>query len=440
MKKFLILLIALIITGCIVNQKQGRIYPAPTGGGKITEITYWQYWTGFEGKAIEKLVDKFNETHSDIKIKMLTVSEPRKKTLLSIIGGTPPDVISSIAAWVPELASRGAIIPLDTYCKENMISKDLFIPVYWKMLNLYGHTWALPTTPSAVALYWNKNLFKESGLNPEIPPRTLKELEIFSERLTKKDKNGKIIRIGFLPSWPSWAFGFYGVLFGGKWGATDGKAITANNPKNIEAWKWTQSFIKKLGGKNIQIFQEEFGNYQGPNNPFYTEKIALEINGVWEGNFIPRFAPHLKYGVAPMPGKDGRLITIVDEDCILIPRGSKHPKEAFEFISWLMKPENIEELCIGQYKFSPLVYSDRDEFIKKHPHPYIKTFIDLARSKDAVFFPQATFYEFYRRELKRAFESVVRLNKTPEEALNEVQRKVEIELKRQIKYEKLRNK
>ena len=141
-----------------------------------------------------------------------------------------------------------------------------------------------------------------------------------------------------------------------------------------------------------------------------------------------------------MPGKDGRLITIVDEDCILIPRGSKHPKEAFEFISWLMKPENIEELCIGQYKFSPLVYSDRDEFIKKHPHPYIKTFIDLARSKDAVFFPQATFYEFYRRELKRAFESVVRLNKTPEEALNEVQRKVEIELKRQIKYEKLRNK
>src|SRR3989338_8688417 len=73
------------------------------------QITYWQYWTGFEGKAIEKLVDKFNKTHSNIKVKMLTISEPRKKTLLSIIGGTPPDVISSIAAWVPELASKGAI-------------------------------------------------------------------------------------------------------------------------------------------------------------------------------------------------------------------------------------------------------------------------------------------------------------------------------------------
>ncbi len=432
------------LTGNPVQHNQCSWIPAcagmtpSTSTQKITQITYWQYWTGFEGKAIERLVDRFNATHSNLKVKLLTVSEPRKKTLLSIIGGTPPDVISSIAAWVPELASRGAIIPLDEYCKENMINENIFMPVYWKMLNLYGHTWALPTTPTATALYWNKNLFKKAGLNPEIPPKTLKELETFSEKLTKKNQAGKITQIGFLPSWPSWAFGFYGVLFGGKWGETEGEIITANNPKNIEAWSWAQSFVKNLGGKNIQTFQEEFGNYQGPNNPFYTEKIALEVNGVWEGNFIPRFAPNLKWGVAPMPTKDGNLITVVDSDCILIPKGSKHPKEAFEFIKWLMRPENLEELCIAQGKFSPLIYSDREEFIKKHPHPYIKVFINLARAKDAIFFPQATFYEFYRRELKRAFEAVMRLNKTPEEALNEVQEKMGKEVNRQKKYEKLR--
>ena len=433
MKKLFTLLIILFLSGCCINSKQGVINHAPT-----IEITYWQYWTGFEGKAIEKLVDKFNKTHTNIKVKMLTISEPRKKTLLSIIGGTPPDVISSIAAWVPELASRGAITPLDDYCKENKISENVFIDALWKMLNLYGHTWALPTTPTATALYWNKNLFKEAGLDPNKPPKTLKELEIFSEKLTKKNKDRKITQIGFLPSWPSWAFGFYGVLFGGGWGASDGKIITANNPKNIEAWEWAQNFVKKLGSKNIQTFQEEFGNYQGPNNPFYTGKIALETNGVWEGNFIPRFAPHIKWGVAPMPTKEGRVITIVDTDCILIPKGSKHPREAFEFIKWLLQPENIEELCIAQGKFSPLIYSDREDFIKKHPHPYIKVFIDLARSKDAMFFPQATFYELYRRELKRAFEAVMRLDKSPKEALDEVQEKIEKELEREKKYEKMR--
>src|SRR3989338_8843420 len=131
MKNVFILILICCLAGCSINSNQGRTSPVPT-----VEITYWQYWTGFEGKAIEKLVTRFNETHPNIKVKMLTISEPRKKTLLSIIGGTPPDVISSISAWIPELASRGALVPLDDYCKEFMIGENLFIPAYWKMLNL----------------------------------------------------------------------------------------------------------------------------------------------------------------------------------------------------------------------------------------------------------------------------------------------------------------
>ena len=410
----------------------------------VIEITYWQYWTGFEGKAIEKLVDKFNKTHKNIKVKMLTISEPRKKTLLSIVGGTPPDVISSIAAWVPELASRGAILPLDDYCKKYTITDKLFIPVFWKMLNLSGHTWALPTTPTATGLYWNKNLFKEAGLDPNKPPKTLDELETFSNKLTKRDSKGNLIQIGFLPSWPPWSFGLYALLFGGSWGDTEAKTITANNIKNIEAWTWTQNLVKNLGKENIQLFECSFGNYQGINNPFYSSKVGIETNGVWEGNFIQKFAPNINFGVAPIPTtvetpRRGVSTTIVDTDCILIPKGSKHPKEAFEFIAWLLRPENLEELCTLQGKFSPLLISDRDNFIKKHPHPYIKVFIDLAKSPNATFFPQAPFYEMYRRELKRAFEAVIRLDKTPKEALDEVQKRMERELGRYKKYDNLRN-
>ncbi len=436
-KTVLITLILLLHTGCSISSNEKRTNNAPV------EITYWQYWTAFEGKAIEGLVDKFNKTHSNIKVKMLTISEPHKKTLLSIIGGTPPDVISSIAAWVPELSTKDALIPLDDFCKENNITEDKFIPAYWKMLNLNGHTWALPTTPTATALYWNKDMFKEAGLNPERPPKTFKELEEFSKKITKKAKNGNIKTIGFLPSWPSWSFGFYGVLFNGNWGASVGTDVarnvcTANNPNNIAGWGWAQKFATFLGPKNIQTFQEQCGNYQGPNNPFYSGKIAIELNGVWEGNFIPRYAPKMRWGVASAPSKSGLPTTIVDCDCILIPRGSKHPKEAFEFISWLLQPENIEELCTLQGKFSPLIYSDREEFIKKHPHPYIKVFIDLARSKYATYFPQSTVYELYKRELKRAFEAVMRMEKSPTNALNEVQEKMERESERQLKYEGLR--
>lgn len=436
---FIILLAAFICISCTSSRTQGL--GTRVASDEPIVLTYWQYWTGFEGKAIEKLVDKFNKTHPDIKVKMLTISEPRKKTLLSIVGGTPPDVLSTIGPWVPELASKGALIPLDDYCKENMITKDLFFPAFWEMLNLYGHTWALPTTPTATALYWNKGLFKEAGLDPEKPPKTLEELKVYSDKITRFE-NGKIKRIGFLPSWPLWTCGVYGVIFGGSWGTVNEKntEITANNPKNIEAWKWTQSFVEKLGGENVQTFQEEFGNFQGPNNPFYTNMIAIEINGTWEGNFISKFAPGISWGAAPIPTKDGSYATTVNCDCIVIPKGSKHPKEAFEFISWLMKPENLEELCIEQKKFSPLKISDREDFIRNHPHPYIRVFIDLVKSKNAIYFPQTVLYQLYERELKREFESVMKLQSTPEEALNRVQNKLETETNRVKKYDRKRTK
>lgn len=434
MKKFLLVIFSIIFItvfclSCTKSTKSTK---------QVKEITYWQFWTGFEGKAIEHVVNKFNKEHSDIKVKMLTISEPWKKTLLSIIGGTPPDVISIVAEWIPELSIRGAILPLNKYCNEYMISKDLFIPVYWDILNHKDKIWALPTTPTSTALYWNKELFKQAGLDPESPPKTLEELWSFAKKLTKHKKDGSLQQIGFLPSWPPWAFGFYGYLFGGEWTDTKTGNATANNLQNIKAWQWAQSYAKELGSQNIQSFQEEFGNYQGPNNPFYTEKIAIEVNGVWEGNFIEHFAPHIKWGAAPMPNKKGEPITIVNCDCIVIPKGSKHPDEAFYFINWLLKKENIEELCIRQKKFSPLIASDRSDFIQKHPNPYIKVFIDLAKLKNAVFFPTTTAYQLYKRELKRAFEAVMRLDKEPKQALDEVQEKIEQELARQQKYEELR--
>lgn len=401
----------------------------------IVEITYWQFWTGFEEKAINDLVKKFNLEHKNIKVKMLTISEPWKKTLLSIIGGTPPDVINTTSEWLPELAVRNALLPLDDYCKEQGLSKKDFIPVYWEMLSYNNMIWGIPLTPSSTAIFWNKDLFKEAGLDPEKPPRTPREWEEYAYKLTKRNKSGKIVQSGFFPSWPSWAASFYPLLFNGSWGDNEKGTITANHPGNIEGWNWAQSFAKKLGVKNVQSFQEEFGNIQGPNNPFYSGKIAFEINGVWEGNFISRFAPHLNWGAAVARTVDGKPTTSVICTPIAIPRGAKHPKEAFYFISWLLKQENSEELCIKQKKFSPLIASDNEDFVKKHPNPYIKVFIDAAKSENASYFPATTAFQLYKRELRNGFSKVMRLEGSPQEVLDSVQKKLDVEIKRQKKYE-----
>lgn len=429
----LIIIFAFILSIFITTKVQNYETTRP-----IKEIVYWQFWQGFEEDAIKYLVEKFNSEHTDIKVKMLTISEPWKKTLLSIIGGTPPDVLNTTSEWLPELAHRGALIPLDDYSRKYNIKKEDFIPVYWEMLKYNDHLYGLPLTPSSTAIYWNKDLFKKAGLDPNKPPQTPNELLDITEKLTTKDKKGNLIQAAFFPSWPSWANSFYPYFFNGSWG--EGGKITANNPQNIKSWAWAQTIAKKLEVKNIQSFQEEFGNIQGPNNPFYSEKIAIEINGVWEANFIGKFAPNIDWGAASAKTIDGNLTTSVICTPIVIPKGAKNPDEAFYFISWLMKKENMEELAIRQKKFSPLIASDREDFIKKHPNPYIKVFIDSARSNNAKYFPPTTAFQLYKRELRNAFNEVINLKKEPKVALNEIQRKLDKELTRQEKYDKLRQK
>ena len=432
MKNKLIIFIALLClsTACSHNQK-------PELKNRPVKITYWQFWTGFEEDAIKHLVDKFNKTHTHIKVKMLTISEPWKKTLLSIIGGTPPDILNTTSEWLPELAARGALIPLDDYCKSHMINRNTFISVYWDMLKRKGSIWGLPLTPSSTAIYWNKSLFKKAGLDPNDAPNTLEKLESYADKLTTRDKGGRLIKAGFFPSWPSWASSFYPLIFNGTWG--DSNELTPNHPGNIKGWKWAQKFSQKIGPSNIQSFQEEFGNIQGPNNPFYSGKIAIEINGVWEANFISKFAPHIEWGAAPFYNTNGELTTSVICVPIVIPKGAKHPDEAFEFIAWLMKPKNIEELALRQKKFSPLAVSDNETFIKNHPNPYIKAFIDAAKSKNASYFPSTTAFQLYKRLLRKGFEQVMRLEADPKEVLDNIQIKVEKELKRQNKYEEKRD-
>lgn len=401
-------------------------------------ITYWHYWTGFEGDALKYVVEKFNNEHKDIKVNLVTISEPWKKSLLSITGGRPPDLLNISSEWLPDLATRGALTSLDDYCKKYNIKENLFIPVYWKMLNYKNHIWGLPITPESCVIFWNKDHFKEVGLDPEKPPKNITDWKLYSDKLTIKNKNGEIIRAGFLPSWPSWANSVYPLLFNGSWGNSDGDILTANHPNNIKAWEWVQEFSRSLGAENIQSFEEEFGNYQGPNNPFYSGKISFQINGVWEANFISKFAPKLNYGAAVAYDNAGNPITSVISTDIVIPKGAKHSDEAFYFISWLMKQRNIEDLVIRQKKFSPLLSSCNEDFIKNHPNKYIKIFIDAARSEKASYFPPTTIFQIYKREMKRAFQEVSSLTKDPKTALDEVQIKLDEELKRQKKYEDLR--
>ncbi len=415
-------MVVLLFTGC------GGGEGAATG--PVT-VQYWEKWTSFEGEAMKAVVDRFNAMHDDIFVNLLTISQIDRKILVATAGGDPPDVAGLFSGNVINYAIYNALMPLDHFVREAGIRKADYIDVYWRACVFDGHVYALPTTPAATALHWNKRMFREVGLDPERPPRTIKELDEYSAKLTKRDSEGNLVQMGFLPSEPGWWNFAWGYCFGGRlW---DGKQeLTPDDAKNVEAYRWVQKYSEEYGVDQVLTFRSGFGNFDSPQNAFLDEKLAMVLQGVWMANFINMHAPHLEWDAAPFPTTDPKLygISLCQADVLVIPRGARHPREAFEFIRYVNTQEGMELLCRGQWKHTPLMKTSPG-FVKNHPNPRIKVFIDMAKGPHAVAALPIGIWNEYSDEMVVAFDQIWTQEKSAAEALAAVKKRMQRRFERE---------
>ena len=403
-------------------------------------VTYWEKWTSFEGDAMRAVVDAFNRKQNKVFVKLLTISGIENKTLMAVAGGNPPDVAGLYGPNVAQYADDRAVLPLDDFCAEYGISAAQYIPCYWDIGVYRGRVYSLPTTPASTALHYNRTMLREAGLDPDRPPRTIEELDAYADKIFQRGDRGRIVRAGFMPAEPGWWNWGWGCIFGGKLWDSKTK-ITANAPENVRAFEWIQSYSRKYGATDLQTFRSGFGNFSSPQNAFLSSQVAMELQGVWMHNFITMYAPGLDWGASPFPHPSDRPdlanSTFVDEDVLVIPRGARHPKEAFAFIAFVQSQEGMELLCMGQRKHSPLVKVS-DRFWKTHPNPYVRLFADLAYSPNAIAPPKLPLWPEYGAELNNAFDQIALLKKSPKEALDAVQERMQPKLDDYIRVARLR--
>ncbi|RYG26808.1 ABC transporter substrate-binding protein [bacterium] len=395
---------------------------APPPEDKRVHVSYWEKWTGFEFEAMKKVVDTFNREQDRIQVDLLSVSNISDKTLLAISGGVPPDLAGLEDSTITQFADEHALMPLDDLARKAGISRDQYVPAYYDQGVVRGKLYALPSTPATTALHYNRELFRKAGLDPGKPPQTTEELLKAADRITRKDKNGKLLVSGFLPTEPGWWNWSWGTLFGGRlW---DGKGkITINEPDSVRGFAWAQEFAKRYGPGAIATQKGGLGNFDSPQNGFMTQQIAMEVQGVWMYNFITSYAPKLDWTVAPIPYPADRpdlaRFTVVGVDEMSIPRGSKHSEEAFEFLKFVQSQRGMEMLCLGQKKPSSL-RKVSPEFIAQHPNPHIRLFMDLAYSKNAHGVPMVGIWTQYVDEINAAFDSLMIMQKTPQQAMDDL--------------------
>ena len=409
--------------------------PSTPEDGKL-HVDYWEKWARLEGQAMQRVVDDFNRSQDRIVVHMHVLGALDKKLLAATAGGNPPDVAGLWAPMIVPFADRGVLTPLDDHLRKDGIGRDHWVKVYADLCTYRDTLWAVPTTPSAVALYWNKAMFRDAGLDPERPPRTLRELDEMAEQLTEFDASGEISQMGFLPTEPNWFMPSYGMWFGGSLFDLDTRQINAKTPGMIAALEWVQDYSRRYGVEPIKRFSSGFGNFASAQNPFFSGKLAMVFQGVWMHAFITQYAPGMDYGVAPWPrtpnGPEG--FTMADTDVLVIPAGvPEHRREAaWEFMRYVISQQAIEKLCLGQRKHTPLSKVS-DAFLKQHPHPYAGLFIDLSKSPGVSIYPQIAIWTQYDAEIRSMFEKMRLLETnpatgqayTPEEALDDVQARME---------------
>ena len=114
-------------------------------------------------------------------------------------------------------------------------------------------------------------------------------------------------------------------------------------------------------------------------------------------------------------------------DILAIPTTSRHKKEAFEFIAFVNRQDNMEHLASMHCINSPLAKVS-SQFIENHPNPYVEVFEQLAASPNARPLPPIPNWPEVKAEMDVAIQKICLGQETPEQAMTECQTQSQIKL------------
>jgi multiple sugar transport system substrate-binding protein len=391
------------------------------------DIVYWTGWSGHEYDVQKQLVDEFNRTHPGVHVRILSQFgvSGYQKVRIAFAGGATPDVMSTV--WADELAGyalRGVLEPLDDWLRTSGrdVNKE-FTPGVAHMLQVQGHVWGLAVTTNTNFIAYNRQIFRESGLNPDQPPQNIQQLDQAAQACTKYDSNGNFIRYGFRPS----GLALWAMVFGGEWADEKTSQITANDPHNVKALKWMASYASHYDMKKMEAFQSAFGSSDTANGPFFVGKVAMWSTGEWAQAFIQRYAPSLDWGWFALPAPpDGRKnCTWSGGSVFVIPAACKHKKEAWDFLNWISSPHAVKTFCLAIHNIPPLIRLGDDPAFNKDP--LFRFAIRLSRGNAAFGPPPTPIWPTYNREISRTEDAVMLGGEDPQKALDDLQTRMQAE-------------
>ncbi|TDX75606.1 carbohydrate ABC transporter substrate-binding protein (CUT1 family) [Neorhizobium sp. R1-B] len=164
---------------------------------QAVEIEYWQYVFETRVKAMDQLIAEFQKANPGITVKQVTFpyADYQTRVIAANMAGQGPDVMQLFYGWLDKFVSGQLLQPLPTNMFPHDKIESEFFPIVSAMKrgeDYYG----LPTAVRSLALFYNKKLFTEAGLDPANPPKTLEEFVAAAEKIAKHDASGNLTVAG----------------------------------------------------------------------------------------------------------------------------------------------------------------------------------------------------------------------------------------------------
>lgn len=368
----------------------------------------------------QKVIADFKTTHPNIKVEVQEIpfGDVFQQMVLRVQEGTPPDVWTGAPAiYIPVFAEMGGLTPLDDSI--SLALRAEYFDSIWPMVTYKGKIYGVPSAFSTKALYWNKDLFAQAGI--ESPPTTWDELYADAKAITEKTDAWGIGLDGMGVLSTSDQFLNYLYQNGGRVVDGDGN-VTINDEKGVD----TLTFLVSL--KDFAPNPIENAREKTLATLFREGKIAMYVGGPWRRHgFLTKEG--LNFGVATLPaGHYGSSACVLVADAVFVMKGTGHEDAATEFALFYTNFQNqlIRDTGIGLGKevnpTDPTALTPMRKIEVQLPffqqEPTWKPFIDMIPR--GVPQPMLMSYPDFQDAINKAIQKAFLGQATPKEALDEV--------------------
>lgn len=293
---------------------------------KLTEpvtISFYNYnlaTAGLGADATNEMLDKFEAENPSITVERVGVpaADVIARIQADIVAGRGPDVAQMVFSDFDFIVNNLGAKALEDIVPADEINAHLegMVPNGLELGRLNGKTFGLAYTFSTPVLFYNAELFREAGLDPERPPRTWAEVKEAAVQIKQNTGKEGLITGIFGPTAYDWLFQAVVLSNGGRVLSEDRKTLMFGEPEAIEAVAMLKDIYRAGGMPNLPR-EAAMENMGGGNAGMYLQTSAMQgfLLKASKGKFELRGAPMPAFGDKPTkPTNSGSALMILSDD------------------------------------------------------------------------------------------------------------------------------